>query len=545
MDKKKRELWQEDDAIRQAAEQRIEETNRRASGQEERTRRRAKREAEEIWTPEEGYRPARRTERGEADRNTKTRRAPQNRRPQSAYQDAERYDDAYEENQNRQARREQQRRRAAAKKREQQKRYFMLGGIGVLAAIVVGVCIGVSQCGFGKSNPAGTVPERLDGTADASVPETMTNAETQEETETGTELVVPPLTEEETTAGSENGADENGQQGDGNGAEMPEGGETVYTTTVVNVRSIPDTTGEILGKLEAGTAIVRTADENGWSTIDYNGTTAYVSSEFLTTTVQESQTSASGTAVSSMSMYPVHEGQWDLASLDNTPVYYGNDDSQRQDNMVPSDWAFYEKKWGQFNVDWIQDINQNVIYLTMDDGFGNDETIQVLDTLKERNMKIVFFITKRFLDDRPELVQRMIDEGHTIGNHTCNHKNMPSLGIEEETAEIMDLQNAMIEKFGYEMKLFRFPQGIFSDQSLGLVENLGFKTVFWSYAYNDYSDEQPDVAESLDRALRYLHPGAVYLLHASSSTNAAFLGDFIDGAIARGYTFGTYPLDAN
>ena len=129
MDKKKRELWQEDDAIRQAAEQRIEKTNRRASGQEERTRRRAKREEEEIWTPEEGYRPAHRTERGEADRNAKTRRAPQNRRPQSAYQNTERYDDAYEENQNRQARREQQRRRAAAKKREQQKRYFMLGGI--------------------------------------------------------------------------------------------------------------------------------------------------------------------------------------------------------------------------------------------------------------------------------------------------------------------------------------------------------------------------------------------------------------------------------
>lgn len=246
-----------------------------------------------------------------------------------------------------------------------------------------------------------------------------------------------------------------------------------------------------------------------------------------------------------MSKHELHEGKWDLATLDNTGFSFGYSESNRADNMVPTDWAYYENKWGMYNVDWIQDINSNTIYLTMDVGFANDYTEGILDTLKDKNVKVVFFITKMFFDASPNTVQRMLDEGHIVGNHTCTHPNMPSKGIEGETAEIMDLWNAMHDKFGYEMKLFRFPEGRFSHQSLALVENLGMKTVFWSYAYNDYSSVQPEVQPSYERAVSYLHPGAIYLLHASSSTNAAFLGDFIDAARGAGYEFGVYPLSAN
>lgn len=246
-----------------------------------------------------------------------------------------------------------------------------------------------------------------------------------------------------------------------------------------------------------------------------------------------------------MSKHEVHEGEWDLSTLDNTGVGFGYSEANRAENMVPTDWAYYESKWGMYNVDWIQDINSNTIYLTMDVGFPNDSTEHIMEILKEKNVKVVFFITKMFYDECSDIVAKMIEEGHIVGNHSCTHPDMPSLTIEQQTAEIMDLYNAVKNDLGYEMKLFRFPEGRFSHQTLALAENLGFKSVFWSYAYNDYSSVQPEVTESYNKAVAHLHPGAIYLLHASSSTNEAFLADFIDAARAQGYEFGKYPLSAN
>ena len=142
-------------------------------------------------------------------------------------------------------------------------------------------------------------------------------------------------------------------------------------------------------------------------------------------------------------------------------------------------------------------------------------------------------------------IRRMIELGCVLGNHTCTHPAMPELSIEEQTEEIMGVHNIVKDEFDYDLKLFRFPQGKYSAQSLGLVDNLGYKTCFWSYAYNDYSDEQPPVQESYEKAVAALHPGAIYLLHANSSTNTAFLADWIDAARAAGFEFGVYPLTAN
>ncbi len=236
---------------------------------------------------------------------------------------------------------------------------------------------------------------------------------------------------------------------------------------------------------------------------------------------------------------------WDLDALPNDLIPYGYVRENRNEANVPTDMFWYESQWGQYNVDWIQDTQQNVIYLTMDDGFPNETTAVILDILKEKDVKAVFFLTKQFVDGMPEIVQRMIDEGHQIGNHTCNHPTMPDISVEEQTAEIMDLQDQLREQFGYEMKYFRFPEGAFSERSLGLVDNLGLKTVFWSYAYNDYSEEQPPVEESFQLAVSELHPGAIYLLHANSSTNAAFLADWIDTCRSMGFEFGEYPDAAN
>ena len=232
---------------------------------------------------------------------------------------------------------------------------------------------------------------------------------------------------------------------------------------------------------------------------------------------------------------------WNLDELPNDRIPYGYVRENRNEANVPTDMFWYDANWGQYNVDWIQDTEQNVIYLTMDDGYPNEYTARILDVLKEKDVKALFFLTEHFITGMPEIVQRMIDEGHQIGNHTCSHPTMPELSAEEQTEEIMGLQELVKDQFGYEMKYFRFPEGAFSERSLGLVDNLGMKTVFWSYAYNDYSEEQPPVAESLQMALGELHPGAIYLLHASSATNAAFLADFIDECRMRGYEFGEYP----
>jgi len=301
--------------------------------------------------------------------------------------------------------------------------------------------------------------------------------------------------------------------------------ETVYATAAVNIREQPNTDCAILGQARQGDSFVRTANDNGWSTVTLNGQTAYISSDYLTTEQPQR---------------PV----WDVAALDPTSYNFGYSKANRDERNIPTDWKYYEDRWGEFDVDWIGDTSQNIIYLTMDEGFGNDTTIPILNTLEEKGVPVTFFITKYFADERPDLVQAILDHGHQIGNHSCTHPDMTSLSVEEQTAQVMTLNNQIKEQFGYEMKAFRYPMGIYSAQSLGLINNLGFKVTFWSYAYGDYdNDHQPDVGESLQAALDAVHPGAIYLLHASSTTNAAMLADFIDGVRARGFEFGVYPIN--
>ncbi len=279
-------------------------------------------------------------------------------------------------------------------------------------------------------------------------------------------------------------------------------------------------------------------------------------SEMETDAPTETTTDATTTATESTepTVMPSQSfGKWSLDELPNDDTPYGNSLDDVDENGIPNGVFWYTAKWGQYNVDFVSDIGQAVhkkqstektIYLTMDCGFDNDHTGPILDILKEKNVKATFFVTTMFYDARPDLIKRMIDEGHRIGSHSINHKHITTLSIEEQTNEIMDVVNKLKKDYNYDCRLFRFPEGMFSDRSLALVENLGLKSVFWTYAYNDYSATQPDVQPSYDKAVKYLHPGAIYLLHASSSTNRAFLGDWIDAARNKGYEFGgVYPVD--
>ncbi len=295
----------------------------------------------------------------------------------------------------------------------------------------------------------------------------------------------------------------------------------LYSTTTVNIRSEPNTESSVLGQLTSGSKVTKTGESDDWTLFDYNGTTAYVKTEFLT------------------AEHPTLKKDWELSELSTEAVNFGYSSANRDERNIPTDWEYYDQLWGQFAVKWIGDTSKDVIYLTMDEGFGNDNTITILQTLREKGVHVTFFLTKNFADERPELVQQMIDDGHQLGNHTCTHPDMTSLSVEDQTNQIMTLHNQIKDNYGYEMKYFRFPMGIYSSETLGLVNNLGYETVFWSYAYGDYDTEnQPPVDESLAQALDALHPGAIYLLHADSDTNMTMLGDFIDGARERGFEFG-------
>ena len=178
------------------------------------------------------------------------------------------------------------------------------------------------------------------------------------------------------------------------------------------------------------------------------------------------------------------------------------------------------------------------IYLTFDEGYEAGYTSRILDILKENDVKATFFLTAHYVNTQEELVQRMIDEGHIIGNHTVNHKSMPDLSEEEIKKEVMDLHQVIYEKFNYEMKYIRPPKGEFSQRTLQLTNSLEYTTVMWSFAYEDWNeDKQPNEEKSKQKILDNLHNGEIMLLHGNSKTNTDILDGVIKEAKNMGYTF--------
>ena len=225
--------------------------------------------------------------------------------------------------------------------------------------------------------------------------------------------------------------------------------------------------------------------------------------------------------------------------MDTTKLGWGPGGPVDADNR-PDGATVYQEKYGQYAADFIRENNQN-IYLTFDEGYENGYTDDILDTLQEKGVQAVFFVTMPYVQSEPELVQRMIDEGHIVGNHSVNHPSFPEISFEECQQEIMELHDYVKENFGYEMSLFRFPMGEFSEADLKVVQDLGYRSVFWSFAYRDWLvDEQPDPQEAIATIEDKCHPGAIYLLHAVSETNAQILGQVIDDLRGEGYVFCAY-----
>lgn len=188
-----------------------------------------------------------------------------------------------------------------------------------------------------------------------------------------------------------------------------------------------------------------------------------------------------------------------------------------------------------------KNATDNVIYLTFDCGYENGYTPAILDTLKEADVKAIFFVTQTFIRDNPDLVKRMKEEGHMVGNHTITHPSLPGLSIEEQRAEIQGCADYMKEVTGYEMDPYiRPPKGEYSERTLQLCEDMGYCTLFWSIAYLDYDvNNQPSPDYVLQHFDKYCHPGAMPLIHNVSSANTQALPQLIRNLREAGYRFGT------
>lgn len=182
--------------------------------------------------------------------------------------------------------------------------------------------------------------------------------------------------------------------------------------------------------------------------------------------------------------------------------------------------------------------DKKYIYLTFDNGYEAGFTEKILDTLKENQVPATFFITGHYLNTQENLVRRMLEEGHIVGNHTINHKSMPSLNNEEIKKEMMGLHQAIYEKFAYEMHYMRPPKGEFNSRTLQATNQLGYKTIMWSFAYADWDEKkQPAEDEAKEIIMSNLHNGEIMLLHATSKTNMNILADVIKQIKEKGYEF--------
>ena len=212
---------------------------------------------------------------------------------------------------------------------------------------------------------------------------------------------------------------------------------------------------------------------------------------------------------------------------------------KRNDNHEQPDVGSKNKKVLEENKGiCLGDKEKKAMYLTFDEGYEAGYTSQLLNTLKQNQVKATFFITAHYVNTQPDLVKQMIEEGHIIGNHTVNHKSMPDLTEEQIKKEVMELHQVIHEKFNYEMKYIRPPKGEFSEKTLQVTNQLGYTTVMWSFAYEDWNEEkQPNEESAKKKIVDNFHNGEIMLLHGNSKTNTNLLDTIIKEAQGMGYEF--------
>jgi len=213
--------------------------------------------------------------------------------------------------------------------------------------------------------------------------------------------------------------------------------------------------------------------------------------------------------------------------------------SFRQEGQPPSGPAG-NTQLQKYDAAYMGDPNEKVLYLTFDAGYENGNTEKILDILKAHDVPAAFFLVGHYMEKNADLVRRMAEEGHIVGNHTMHHKDMSRIADKDAfSKELTDLETLFRDITGRELpKYYRPPQGIYSEENLKMAQELGYKTVFWSLAYADWNnDAQPTKEQAFQKLLPRTHNGAVILLHSTSATNAAILDELLTKWESEGYRF--------
>lgn len=194
----------------------------------------------------------------------------------------------------------------------------------------------------------------------------------------------------------------------------------------------------------------------------------------------------------------------------------------------------------KYNAHYAMDTEEKVLYLTFDCGYENGNTPAILDALKKHSAPATFFVVGNFVADNGDLVKRMVEEGHLVGNHTFSHPDMSRISSTEAFEQELKKVEVLYEDLTGETmtKFYRPPRGVYSTSNLSMAKDLGYHTFFWSLAYVDwYQDKQPSHDEAFEKLLGRIHPGAIVLLHNTSSTNAEILDELLTKWQEMGYSF--------
>lgn len=218
------------------------------------------------------------------------------------------------------------------------------------------------------------------------------------------------------------------------------------------------------------------------------------------------------------------EGNWGLSFQEEGQTPVGNADFE---------------ELAKYDAYYADDTDEKVLYLTFDAGYENGNTEPILDALKKHGVSATFFVVGTYIESEPDLIRRMVEEGHTVGNHTWHHPDMSQIATKDSFCQELEaVEDAYREITGQDMtKYYRPPQGKYSESNLQMAQELGYKTFFWSLAYVDwYQDDQPAREEAFDKLLGRIHPGAIVLLHSTSSTNAEIMDGLLTKWEEMGYT---------
>ena len=211
---------------------------------------------------------------------------------------------------------------------------------------------------------------------------------------------------------------------------------------------------------------------------------------------------------------------------------------KKNTNSEPDIPDAIKAQFAKYNTFYMDQTKPKALYLTFDEGYENGYTGQILDVLKNTKTPAAFFVTGPYLKKETELVKRMLDEGHIVGNHTVNHPNLAKCSLQKAEEEISELDKLFSELYGGKMKYMRPPEGEYSEQLLALASDMGYKTIFWSFAYRDWEiNNQKGADYAFSSVTPYLHDGAIILLHAVSKDNADALEKIINYAKDQGYEF--------